>query len=61
LDEGIGDTFVSVGVTKGVHASVSINASGALQGVAHPGVMECRQERIVMEKRLGLVVNALSG
>jgi hypothetical protein len=23
--------------------------------------MECRQERTVMEKRLGLVVNALSG
>ena len=32
MDEGIGDTFVSVGMTKGVHASVAINASGALPG-----------------------------
>jgi hypothetical protein len=27
LDEGIGDTFVSLGMKNGVHTSVSINAS----------------------------------
>jgi hypothetical protein len=59
LDEGIGDTFVSVGVTKGVHASVSINASG-LPG-SGPVVMERRQEKIFLEKRSSVVVNAPSG